>query len=168
MAFVFMSTRCQQFSGPRHSARIGPRTCPQSSFRTTFAYLRGPAWPRMDAVDALQNLSGRPLHRDLDIPKALHPWHRLGMETPEMSNIKTEQAATLPDHATSLLGADYLPQETLARELGVSERTLARWHVLRIGPPRCTVGKTILYRRQAVLTWLESREDKPRQKRGRG
>ena len=70
------------------------------------------ARPRMGTVDSLQNLSARPLRRDLDIPKALHPWHRLGMETSEMSAIKTETVLTL-------LGSDYLPQETLARELGV-------------------------------------------------
>lgn len=84
------------------------------------------------------------------------------MNTQEMTPNKTEQTASLLAQATSLLGSDYLSQETLARELNVSERTIARWHVLRIGPPRCTVGKTILYRRESVLQWLASREDAPR------
>ena len=91
-------------------------------------------------------------------------WHHVGMKTQTESAKDTRQTPPL-------LGSDYLSQETLARELNVSERTIARWHVLRIGPPRCTVGKTILYRRESVLQWLASREDAPgkatRQKAGK-
>ena len=39
---------------------------------------------------------------------------------------------------------------------------LGRWHDLRIGLPRCTVGKMILYRYESVLGWLASREEAPR------
>jgi predicted DNA-binding transcriptional regulator AlpA len=40
----------------------------------------------------------------------------------------------------------------------VSERTLDRWHLLRIGPPRIKIGNRILYRTDAVLAWLRSHE----------
>jgi hypothetical protein len=65
-----------------------------------------------------------------------------------------------------LLGDDYLTQQDLARELNVSVRTIARWHVERIGPPRIVVRRLLLYRRAAVREWLESREEQPR-RRGR-
>jgi DNA-binding transcriptional regulator YiaG len=63
-----------------------------------------------------------------------------------------------------LLGDDYLTQQDLARELHVSVRTLARWHVERIGPPRIVVGRLLLYRRATIRDWLESREEQPRRK----
>jgi excisionase family DNA binding protein len=34
--------------------------------------------------------------------------------------------------------------------LGVSTRTLSRWHALRVGPARCKIGRKVLYRREAV------------------
>ena len=77
------------------------------------------------------------------------------METAELATNNTEQAAPL-------LGTEYLTPDGLARELHVSDRTLARWHVERVGPPRVVIGRTILYRRESVLAWLASREDAPR------
>ena len=61
--------------------------------------------------------------------------------------------------ATLLEG--YLAPAQLAEQLGVSVRTLSRWHAQRIGPARCTVGKLILYRIDAVHEWLEGRENEP-------
>lgn len=55
--------------------------------------------------------------------------------------------------STSLL-ADYWVQEELAAELNVSIRTLARWHSLRMGPPRTLLGKSVLYRKDSVRDWL--------------
>ena len=69
---------------------------------------------------------------------------------------------------SSLLQGDYLEKAELARELGKSMRTLDRWHTLRIGPPRVVIGRTILYRRQSVLEWLESREEPATAQRGKG
>ena len=61
-----------------------------------------------------------------------------------------------------LLGDEFLSPESLARELGISPRTLARWHVERVAPPRIVIGRTVLYRRASVREWLESREETPR------
>jgi predicted DNA-binding transcriptional regulator AlpA len=73
-----------------------------------------------------------------------------------------ENAQTAP-----IVRLDYLEPAELARELDVSERTIHRWHVMRIGPPRVTIGRTVLYRRESVRQWLESREESQGRKAGR-
>ena len=55
----------------------------------------------------------------------------------------------------------YIRRAELARMLKVSERTVYRWELLRIGPPRVVVGALILYRLDSIQTWLESREQQP-------
>ena len=52
--------------------------------------------------------------------------------------------------------ASYLSHAELAKQLNKSERTLDRWHALRMGPPRTLIGRDIYYRRDAVKRWLES------------
>lgn len=59
----------------------------------------------------------------------------------------------------------YLRREQLASELGISPRTIDRWHLLRQGPPRVQIGRTILYEVAAVRLWLQSREHPFRQSR---
>jgi predicted DNA-binding transcriptional regulator AlpA len=54
----------------------------------------------------------------------------------------------------------YLRPEEMAQQIGVSTRTLARWQVHRIGPPRVVIGRQIFYRLASVLEWLESREQR--------
>lgn len=71
-----------------------------------------------------------------------------------------------PDFGRGLLD-DFMTVHQLARELGVSSRTLARWHAMRIGPARCTIGKLILYRTEAVREWLANREQSPERDRRR-
>src|SRR4051812_32424743 len=56
---------------------------------------------------------------------------------------------------------DYVTPEQLSKHLGISVRTLSRWHARRIGPPRCSVGKLILYRVTAVRIWMAEREFGP-------
>lgn len=58
----------------------------------------------------------------------------------------------------SQLLQSFLTTEQLAQELGVTTRTLYRWHLQRIGPPRIEVGRTILFSRASVEEWLKSRE----------
>jgi len=45
--------------------------------------------------------------------------------------------------------------------IGVSQRTLDRWHALRRGPARITIGRKILYRLDAILAWLHDNETAP-------
>src|ERR1700731_4916868 len=43
----------------------------------------------------------------------------------------------------------------LAKALGVTERTIARWHHFREGPPRVEFGRKVFYRLESVKAWLE-------------
>jgi len=54
-----------------------------------------------------------------------------------------------------------LKPSEVANMLGISRRTLDRWHALRIGPSRVTVQRTILYRQTAVDAWLTANETEP-------
>jgi hypothetical protein len=53
---------------------------------------------------------------------------------------------------------EFLTREELASALRRSPRTLDRWEVLRMGPPRTLVGRAILYRRASVQKWLAAQE----------
>ena len=53
---------------------------------------------------------------------------------------------------------DYFTSAELGVELKKSERTIARWDRLRIGPPKTVIGKKPYYRREAVRKWLLRQE----------
>jgi hypothetical protein len=53
---------------------------------------------------------------------------------------------------------DYLTRKQLARQIRRDERTLARWEMLRQGPPVTKVGRLVLYRRESVAEWLRNQE----------
>lgn len=55
----------------------------------------------------------------------------------------------------------HLKTDAVAELLGVFRRTLSRWHALRVGPARCKIGRTVLYRRDALEAWLEANETQP-------
>jgi hypothetical protein len=54
---------------------------------------------------------------------------------------------------------DFLTRDELASELRRSPRTLDRWEVLGIGPPRTIIGRTVLYRRTSTQKWLAAQEN---------
>ena len=54
--------------------------------------------------------------------------------------------------------SEFLTKEELAAELRRNPRTLDRWEVLGMGPPRTHVGRKILYRRASVQKWLAAQE----------
>src|SRR5262245_14810238 len=54
--------------------------------------------------------------------------------------------------------SEFLTKEELADELGRNPRTLDRWHVLGMGPPRTHLGRKVLYRRASVAKWLVAQE----------
>lgn len=56
------------------------------------------------------------------------------------------------------ISEQYLPWPEAAKKLGVSKRTLARWHALGIGPPRVKVGRKILYSIDSLTKWLKEKE----------
>jgi hypothetical protein len=53
---------------------------------------------------------------------------------------------------------EVVDRHTAARILGVSPRTLDRWHLLRIGPPRIKIGNVVRYRASALCAWLRDQE----------
>jgi hypothetical protein len=56
--------------------------------------------------------------------------------------------------------SQFLTKKELATELGRNPRTLDRWDVLGIGPPRTRVGRQVLYRRASVERWLAAQEQR--------
>ena len=62
---------------------------------------------------------------------------------------------------------DWISRHDLAISLGVSEDTLWRWDAKRTGPQSIKLGRKVYYRRSAVRSWLEAREQ-PRRMPSRG
>ncbi len=60
---------------------------------------------------------------------------------------------------------DYLTLEELAKELGVTTRTLGRWKSQPDGLPFTTIGGRTLFRTASVRSWIEGRERKPNPRR---
>jgi len=60
--------------------------------------------------------------------------------------------------ASAQFFGDYLTERETAEGLGVSRRTLQRWHRLRQGPRRTLVGKRVRYRASSVSQWLRAQE----------
>ena len=54
--------------------------------------------------------------------------------------------------------SEFLTKEELAEQLQRNARTLDRWAVLGMGPPRTHVGRKVLYRRVSVQKWLVAQE----------
>lgn len=78
----------------------------------------------------------------------------------ELQNPETEQAEE------TLILAGYLKPKDLAKALDVSERTIARWHHFREGPPRVEIGRKVYYRKESVVAWIASCE-RPEPRAGR-
>lgn len=54
--------------------------------------------------------------------------------------------------------ANLVDRAVAADLIGVSPRTLDRWHLLREGPPRILVGRQVRYRMSAIEEWLLEHE----------
>jgi len=54
--------------------------------------------------------------------------------------------------------SEFLTKEELAVELRRNVRTLDRWDVLGLGPPRTCIGRAVLYRRSSLQKWLVAQE----------
>ena len=65
------------------------------------------------------------------------------------------------DTPTNSILAGFITREELARQLGKSERTLARWAVRRFGPPVTHVGATPYYQIESARRALLGLERKP-------
>ena len=76
---------------------------------------------------------------------------------------KPEPGAAADPYRGDIILADrrYATRSGLAKLLGVTPRTLARWDETRIGPPRIKVGKLVLYDLDKLPGWLERHESQP-------
>jgi hypothetical protein len=59
------------------------------------------------------------------------------------------------DRLSSILAGFLTPKELAG---ALTERTIARWHRHRQGPPRVTVGRKVYYRQESVDAWLTACE----------
>jgi hypothetical protein len=59
----------------------------------------------------------------------------------------------------------YVDRATLATELNVSPRTIARYEALPGGLPSVVLGGRKLYRIDSVTKWVEARERRPNPRR---
>ena len=57
--------------------------------------------------------------------------------------------------------ANYLTEDEFAAAVRRDKRTLRRWHARREGPPRVKAGSRILYPKDGVRRWLESKTVEP-------
>ena len=65
------------------------------------------------------------------------------------------------DGEIEIAGRRYVRQQRLARILDVTPRTLARWNASGIGPPKISIGKTVLFDLAKLPDWLASLESQP-------
>jgi hypothetical protein len=56
---------------------------------------------------------------------------------------------------------EFITEDELAVTLRRGKRTLRIWRQKREGPPFTTIGREVMYRKQAVTDWLRSREVSP-------
>lgn len=73
-----------------------------------------------------------------------------------MSRKRARAASLRPIQQPAPLLSEYFDKTQLAAQLGRDPQTLERWHRLGIGPPRVKLGRKPLYKKSAVLEWLES------------
>lgn len=60
---------------------------------------------------------------------------------------------------------DLLSEADMAKEIGVSVRTVKRWRAMPNGLPYVPIGKRIFYRRASFQKWVETLERWPNQRR---
>ena len=63
--------------------------------------------------------------------------------------------------AALALGLEQASIRSVAAELGVSVDTLGRWAASGKGPKWVRAGRKVLYRRRAVVDWLQKQEEPP-------
>jgi len=70
------------------------------------------------------------------------------------------------DQMKTELLRNYVTEETLAPELGVTIRTLRRWRRERRGPPITHIGRQVRYSIEGLHRWLAANEQSmPRARR---
>lgn len=71
-------------------------------------------------------------------------------------------------HEPLNLLADWISRAQLARELGLTSDTLARWEARRQGPPCTRIGRKTFYRQASVQDWIRAQEQVHPVRKSRG
>ena len=71
---------------------------------------------------------------------------------------KVELRLTASGTGNSLAQGELVDRDAAAQLLGVSPRTLDRWHLLDEGPPRIRYGAQVRYRMASLEQWLLAKE----------
>ena len=72
------------------------------------------------------------------------------------ANLRALGAFSAPKRAK--LPDELLDREAAAKLLGISPRSLDRWHEHRVGPPRVAMVGLVRYRLGAIVQWLRDHE----------
>ncbi|MGB8104446.1 MAG: helix-turn-helix domain-containing protein [Pseudolabrys sp.] len=89
-------------------------------------------------------------------------WLKRG-DDPQAALMGFMSEAALAKFGEALNG--YLTKTALAKEFGVSERTIDRWRNQPNGLPFTTAGATVLFNIASVRKWLDKRERHPNKRR---
>jgi hypothetical protein len=97
-------------------------------------------------------------HAELNFHPALLAAQTRRIRTPPGIFTVMKTDALTATAASSLLAEHYLTKPQLAGALARTIRTIDRMMLHGDGPPATRIGRTTLFRRDAVLEWLRSRE----------
>jgi hypothetical protein len=87
----------------------------------------------------------------------MHDDSPTGQSTAIQGAVGAAEPQNIPAHdpdTIEIAGKRYLTNHGLAKELKKSERTIARWDALRIGPPKIKIGRLVLYDPDQIPEWL--------------
>ena len=84
-------------------------------------------------------------------------------ESDKLSRSPAAPPVSALDHSgeIEIAGRRYVTADRLAELLGVTPRTLNRWHATRSGPPRIKKGKLVLFDISKLPDYLASHETEP-------
>ena len=85
----------------------------------------------------------------------------------DQRNTPPSSAGPIQGNGDSRLLADFARKEQLAKEFGVSERTIERWVRMRILPKPMRLGRTLLFHIPTIRRHLESQDSGKRTHRSR-
>jgi hypothetical protein len=131
----------------------GVHTVAQLAQRTEADLLGTPNFGTMSLVRVKEALRKRKLRLGM-VPRPAPP----SEPTEPATSATALNGTTLGTITHTRVLNGYLTPPELAAQLGLCQRTLARWHRDRTGPPRSVVGRKILYRTESVTAWLAKRE----------
>jgi excisionase family DNA binding protein len=87
-----------------------------------------------------------------------------GMIAVEGDFMETNIATAVESSGAMQLLSPFFTQDELARQLGITRKTLDRWATEGKGPKVTRIGRRILYSKKTVAAWLAACERDPHQR----